>query len=62
MRRPGSGPAWLRCAVCFGLSDDPRIPAAFTWGIFLLMAVTFAVLGALVFAAWRIEARRKALP
>jgi len=54
---PGSVHA---CAVCFGQGDNPDLPRAFSWGVFLLLAATFGVLGTFVAGVHRIESRKKA--
>ncbi|HVE12548.1 MAG TPA: hypothetical protein VNI01_04070 [Elusimicrobiota bacterium] len=46
------------CAVCFGQGDNPDLPRAFTWGIFVLIGVTFLVLGTFVASVIRVEASR----
>ena len=51
---------FLPCAVCFGASDNPRIPLAYTWGIIILLGFTFLILGTFVASIIRLEARRNA--
>jgi hypothetical protein len=52
----------LPCAVCFGAGDNPKLPLAFSWGIFLMMGLTFLILGTFVVSVMRMEARRNAPP
>lgn len=46
------------CAVCFGKSDNPNLPRAFTWGIFFLIVPIFFILAAFVYALYRMERAR----
>ena len=49
------------CAVCFGGQADPNVVKAYSWGLFMLMGFTFAVLGAFGYAVWKLEIRQREL-
>ncbi len=50
------------CAVCFGAdSENAGLAQGLTWGLFVLLGSTFALLTAMVVAVVRIERRRLAL-
>lgn len=52
----------LACAVCFGVdSENAGLAKGLTWGLFLLLGSTFAVLGTMVVGVLRMERRRVAL-
>lgn len=53
-------PPLKACAVCFGQTDNPDIGRAYSWGLLLMMAFTFALLATIVLAVCRLEAARKA--
>ena len=46
------------CTVCFGQGENPDLPRAFTWGVVLLIGVTFLVLGGFVATVIRVESGR----
>lgn len=49
----------LACAVCFGANDNAGLAQGLTWGLFLLLFFTFAILGALCTAVYKIEKGRE---
>lgn len=52
----------LSCGVCFGAdSENAGLAKGLTWGLFLLLGSTFAVLGTMVVGVLRMERRRVAL-
>ena len=48
------------CGVCFGKSGQPGLASGLFWGISILLAFTFCILGALTMAVIRIEKSRTA--
>lgn len=48
----------LACAVCFGKSSNPNIAKAYVLAIIILLGFTFAILGSLALAVYRIEEGR----
>ena len=50
--------ALYACAVCFGGTDNAGLASGLTWGLFVLLAFTFAILGALGLTVYRIERQR----
>lgn len=48
------------CAVCFGQSGQTGLASGLFWGISILLAFTFLILGGLALAVLRIEKNRAA--
>ena len=48
------------CAVCFGKSDQVGLIAGITWGIVVLLALTFSAVAGIFAVARRIERNRAA--
>lgn len=48
------------CAVCFGKSGQEGLASGLFWGISILLAFTFCILGGLAAAVIRIEKSRAA--
>lgn len=48
------------CTVCFG-GGEGRLSQGLTWGILLLITVTFSILAVLTIAVLRIEKRRASM-
>jgi len=48
------------CAICFGgLDNSSGLARGFWWGIVVLLAVTMSLVGAIAWAVWTVERRRK---
>ena len=46
------------CATCFGQADGSGLYDGFWWGIVVLLAVTFALVGGFAWMLWRVEKAR----
>lgn len=47
------------CAVCFAQTGNADIVKAYSWGIAAMLVPTFLIIGALIYAFYKIENARK---